>query len=287
MPFDVSVLHPPDLTIGLPLQFIPPLPMAGYQAAIQAGLVGLGGIAAVRHYMGRGKRAQASRTRRAKFRRPRYRIGKRWIKGKSRTGGYYGRFNQGGSNRPELKFHDVNVTTGGASTTLTVFNASLLLIAQNTTETGRIGRKIQLKSITTNFHCFVPDPATNPTHDALQIYLILDRQCNGANANLADFVDDTTNFLGMRNLANTQRFVTLWKGQYTFIPTAGAGNGTADTWGHSGHDFTIHRKMNIPVEYDGTTGTITEIQSNNLFWAVRSRHGFVDLALFTRIRFTG
>ncbi len=235
------------------------------------------------------KGAQAARVRRSRYRRP-----KRWIRGKSRTGGYYGRYNKvgyGGSRGKERKFRDFIYDDALVSTTWVVMptaSETILKIPQGTGESQRIGRKILVKSLTSMFHCFIPTTSgALGLHDNITIKLILDTQANGAVPPSADVVETATEIKTFNNLANSGRFKTLWTRKLNLQHQAGAGNGSTNVWGGQAVDFTVHQRLNMPVEYDGTTGVITEIQSNNLFYLSCSNHGHIGFTSRSRLRFTG
>lgn len=223
-------------------------------------------------------------------------------RGYLRTGGYFGRFNTGGAysrlrrggyNRPEHKFFDTVVagTFTAAEVVQTGGGEDLLAIAQGTTESTRIGRKIIVKSIHCQgrvTHAGAEDSATIPNPLQIKLSLIWDKQANGAVPANTD-VYETTDILHFNNLANKGRFVTLYTFEENLAPLAAGGTGVTGDWSGETKSFEFHKKCHIPIMYDSTTGAVTEIKSNNLFWTavanttqatsgftIRNRIRFVD-----------
>ncbi len=206
------------------------------------------------------------------------------MKGTMRVGGYYGRFANGG----ELKFFDVDVddvtiaATGAIST-------SLNLIPQGTTESTRIGRKCRIKQIL--WHAAVRLPATATaasSSDICRIILVLDKQANGAIPGAVTDILETANYLSFRNLANSGRFVFLFDRTMGIAAPGGSGRGSTDTLQFSQLDKHLHffKSCSIPVEFDNTTGAITEIRSNNLILLTISKVGVASLDSHFRLRFS-
>ncbi len=229
-----------------------------------------------------GKEPRKKAMRRGKFRaRSRYRSSGAMVP-------YKKRYFRGKGDEKEYKFHDVSTDDAVVSTTWLSTGRSLLLIAQGTDESERIGRKIMVTSITTKVHVFLPCTTNSClTHDTFIIKLMLDTQCNETDASNADIVDQVTNYQSFNNLANRTRFVTLWSKVVNLQNVSGAGNGTTNTFGEMSVDFTMHHRAMIPIEYDAVTGAVTSITSNNLFLFSCSRHGLCGYISRTRIRFTG
>ena len=64
------------------------------------------------------------------------------------------------------------------------------------------------------------------------------------------------------------------------------GNGTAnDTLGVNIND-SFYKTCNMPIEYDSTTGAITEIRSNNIGVLLLSRNGVCTFGSKFRVRFS-
>lgn len=199
-----------------------------------------------------------------------------------RTGGYYGRFSGAGA---EQKFFDTALSFTANITGVVPATGQLVLIPQGTTESQRIGRKCVIKSINIRgFQYFAPGAAATAT-TSTWIYIVVDKQANGAAAAVTDVFVANTLATTFRNLANSQRFVVLGKIKTTF--TASAGVTTA--YNPVSRTFDWYKKCSIPMEYSSTTGAITEIKSNNIFLVAGSDGNTDDLVTVAgncRIRFS-
>lgn len=202
--------------------------------------------------------------------------------GIERTGGYYGRFT--GKNA-ELKFFDTTNNFLCDITGEVPATGQLALIPQGTTESTRIGRKVQIKSIQIRGVFTFNPAATNPGADTVHMYLILDTQCNGAAATVPDVFTGTALREALPNIANSQRFTIIKKFTIKFQSMAGIHG--ALTWEVTPLDY--YKKCSIPIEYSSTTGAITEIRSNNLFFIAGTSAATDDLIQFngtTRLRYS-
>ncbi len=212
---------------------------------------------------------------RKRFRRGRGR--KRRRSGRYRRAGYYGRYKKSGvsscNSAVEKKFHDFNVATAAAATwtAFTQFN----LIAQGVTESQRVGRKCCIHSVAWKGTVIWAPHAgsTLSVANALQVYVFLDTQTNGAAAVEADmFTVATIPMDSWRNLAQQERFKMLYKKRYYFNRTAAAGDGAVNDTMEVMRNFSGYLKCQIPIEFDASVGAITEIRSNNIFMVYCSRN---------------
>ncbi len=210
--------------------------------------------------------------------------GKRFVPGKSRTSGYYGRYPMTGG---ELKFHDIDIDDAIIAQNGTIFAAGTVhIIPQGTTEITRIGRKAVIKSINWRYNMQLPNSgALNDTSDVVRVILYLDKQCNGAIAAVTDILE-SDNFQSFRNLANTGRFSILLDRTFAIHTAAAAGNGTANDSAAVDRSATFYKQCNIPIEFNSTTGALTEIRSNNLNVLLLSKQGLVVFDSKMRLRFS-
>ncbi len=216
--------------------------------------------------------------RRSTFKKARFRP-RGFRKGYDRTGGFYGRFAKAG----ELKFHDVDlddaVIAAGANVT-----ASINLIGQGVTESTRVGRKCTIKSINWRFNILLPTSATVGRQETVRIILYLDKQANGATAANTDVLE-SADYQSFNNLSNKSRFRTLMDRQYELV-TDSAGDGTTNDSGVDVINDTFFKKCNIPIEFDATTGAITEIRSNNIGVILLAKNGTATFESKFRLRFS-
>lgn len=202
-------------------------------------------------------------------------------RGFTRTGGFYGRYS---GKAPELKFHDISLSDSSISSGGSILLDSWNKIAQGVTESQRVGRKIRIKKIMWRGKWDLPTTTTvSQTSDTIRVILYLDKQCNGATAAVTDVLESAS-INAFRNLANSGRFSILWDRYVTVVCPSGAGSTT--TYGEQTRKFFFSKSCDIPVEFDSTTGAITEIKSNNIGLLVVSDGGFINLVSRVRIRFS-
>ncbi len=199
-------------------------------------------------------------------------------------GGMFGRFRaRRGGRRPEKKFMDLVLSDSAFSTTgsslvstssqtpITSTN-SIVGIVQGTGENQRIGRKCTITNIHVRFSFEKSDilaadlSAAKNSHDTVRVIIWWDKQCNGTAPAASDILD-TDLYNSFRNMANIQRFTILYDSLFSFnAGSIGAGNGTANDSQNIHRDLIkkVNLKCFIPIEFDSTTGAITEIRSNNI-----------------------
>lgn len=164
-------------------------------------------------------------------------------------------------------------------------------ITQGVTEQNRIGRKCVIRRIEMLGTVGVPEylGVTPPNSDTTRIIVVLDRQCNGATATVAG--DDgplhVATWAAFWNLCNQGRFVILADHWTTFnynnmTEIAGPLFSASEVQ----RPFKLNKKVNIPVEFVGSTGAIGTIRSNNIFVVAISRLGEGNCNIKVRVRFS-
>lgn len=140
----------------------------------------------------------------------------------------------------------------------------LCLIPQGSGAEARNGAKCVIKSIQIRGSIGnVPAGATVSSSTA-HIYVIQDKQANGAAAAVTDVFTGTNFASAMRNITNYRRFTVLKHFYRTFNPNAGV----AGAYNNEQFHWEWYKKVNIPIEFNSTAGAITEITSNNIFLMV-------------------
>ncbi len=173
----------------------------------------------------------------------------------------------------EIKFHDVSIID--VVVTTAEVQGPLLTIAQGTTESQRIGRKITITSIHMYAVCEIKETVDlRFTAEIIRVIVFQDKQANGALPGILDLME-TSNMLSFRNLSNSGRFIFHYDEFHNISCTAGAGNAG------SGINFSrnlapvieFHKDVRIPIEYDNsvTTGVVSSIRSNNIGLLLMSR----------------
>lgn len=182
------------------------------------------------------------------------------VKGKERVSGFYGRYNLPGGGS-ENKFFDTALSFNFDNTGEVPATGQLSLIPQGVTESTRVGRKAVVKSIHIRGNAIYIPAASTIGADLCYLYVVLNKQCNGAAAGVTDVLTSNNMNAGMINLANSERFVILKRFVLDFESSAGVSTAySADTM-----QVEWYHKCNIPLEFSSTTGAITELKSNNIF----------------------
>ncbi len=208
-----------------------------------------------------------------------------FVKGKDRVGGFYGRYGTSalGSDK-ERKFFDTALSFSFDQTGEIPATGQLNLIPQGVTESTRIGRKAFIKSIQIRAKMLYTPGASAIGTDNCDLYLVLDKQANGAAAAITDVFDSATLQGAMLNLANSGRFQIIRHWPMVFASAAGV----SGAYARQAKQFNFYKKCNIPVEFSSTTGAITEIRSNNLFLCAGSgtEDDLVSVGGTCRLRYT-
>lgn len=206
----------------------------------------------------------------------------RVARGYTRRTGFYGRFPPSGN---ELKFFDTTVGSLFDATGEVLSGGQLCLIPQGVTESTRVGRKCVIKSIQARgVISFLPAAGTTGT-DTVSLFLVLDKQANGAAAAFTDIFVGTNAVRALRNMANSSRFMIIKRWDIPMNSTAGV----SGAYSNNKKIFRYYKRCNIPIEYSSTTGAITEIRSNNIFLAGGSDTDLDDvtgIAANFRVRFS-
>jgi len=161
----------------------------------------------------------------------------------------------------ELKYFDTALAFNCDSTGEVVATGQLCLVPQGATASTRIGRVINVRSVWIRGDILFSPGTSTAGSTNISIYLVLDRQCNGAAASATDVFTSVIFTRAMPNLENTDRFKILGKWIYALNTRAGVKGDFATVVRH----FEKRIECNIPIEYSGATGALTEIRSNNLF----------------------
>lgn len=167
---------------------------------------------------------------------------------------------------PELKFFDTHIVVVTIPTSGGIVFTSLNRIPQGITESTRIGRKCTIMKLNLRFSLtYTPGTTSSLRGQVARIIVYQDRQTNGADAVVLDFLE-TSKTESFRNLANTRRFHTIHDESYTFNRLTLATKFDANAWvsAQVNQWIEVNKSVNIPLEFDGATGAITELCTNNI-----------------------
>lgn len=189
----------------------------------------------------------------------------------------------------ELKFHDLDINDSAIAAGATIAEDSVLTIAQGTDESTRVGRKVTVRSIHWRFSVSQnsqADQADPPKGDVVRVLLYLDKQANKATAATTDILE-SADYQSFNNLANKRRFRTLMDRTYVVGYNLAQTDGTnTGAYPETLVEDMFHKKVNIPIEYDGSTGAIGQMTSNNIGVMTLSKNGTAVFESKMRVRFS-
>lgn len=199
--------------------------------------------------------------------------------------GNFGRYNKLPSNN-ELKFFDTTLAFTYDATGEVPATGQITLIPQGVTESTRVGRKCVIKSIWIRGTNILVPAADTVGSSECYLFVMLDKQCNGAAAAIGDSLTGTNMATAMPNLENSDRFQVLKKLRFNMTAQAGVQGAFA----RKSVPIDCYIKCNIPIEYDSSaaTGALTTIRSNNIYLLAGTDGGSDDLVSFAgtcRLRF--
>lgn len=177
----------------------------------------------------------------------------------------------------ELKNIDVigsTITVASSSGLISLING----VAQGTTATTRLGRRIQMKSLF--IRAEIRMAPTTAGASPIRYLVIYDKQTNGT-APAATDVLTTDALYSPMNLSNSRRFVVIFDKVWPCLGTAGPQSITVEKY----------IKLNLPVEFNtGSAGTVGDIQTGSLYTLLYQDAGLITLAppgaFYTRVRFS-
>nr|DAE89245.1 MAG TPA: capsid protein [Cressdnaviricota sp.] len=178
--------------------------------------------------------------------------------GFTRSVGFYGRY---GAGSQERKFFDTALNFAIDATGEVPATGQLILIPQGDTESTRDGRKATIKSVQIRGNLIYVPAAAATAAAITNMYLVLDTQCNGAAASAAEVFTGTDFSTAMLNLNNSGRFRILKH----WVHTWNSGAGATTAYNNVAKQVEFFKKCEVPVDWSGATGAITEIRSNNIF----------------------
>ncbi len=231
--------------------------------------------------MKRRRRSYSYTPRRTKRRTRKRSASKKYAgKGYTRTSGVYGVFTK--KSKKELKFFDKLTLKNPVPVAGEVNN--LNLVPQGTSQSTRIGRLMTVKSINLNLEYRLNAVSTTAAWDTVRMMLVVDRQANGTTATVTQVLEASLP-QAFYNLNNSRRFLVLWDKLLNMNATAAIGTGVATS--ERGINIRYRKRITIPIDFNNTTGAITEIRSNNIFLLQLSSTGNALTTVQSRIRYYG
>lgn len=145
-----------------------------------------------------------------------------------------------------------------------------------TTPQCRIGRKILVKSLLIT-GTISTSAVSGDVTDIVYLYILKDKQANGAYPGISDIWSNVAPSQCLRNLDFGKRFKILKSLKWTLAANDAALPRV--------EDFEVFIKMNLPVVYSGATGAIAEIKENNIVVVWGSDKGNSTVNCASRVRF--
>lgn len=177
----------------------------------------------------------------------------------------------------EVKFFDTLLDFQIDATAEVPATGQLCLIPQGAADNRRIGRVVEIVKIEIHGVVWYVPGASTTGSTCAEIWIVLDKQANGAALTIASLLETGTNLcIAMPNAEEGDRYVVLGKLVYAMNARAGVSGG------YSNHMENVYWSYDcsIPIEFSGATGAITEIRSNNICLVAGSYPGddvvFVD-----------
>ncbi len=191
----------------------------------------------------------------------------------------------------EVKFLDTTINDAAVTMTGQVSN-SFNLIVRGDGDSERIGRKVWIKSIHVRFEYFLPQQTNQAdigVGDQLRIMMIQDKQANGAPSTVLNILETAVKE-SYRNLANSSRYRVFYDRNVVLNRRVAVTDGTNTSTSPTviGHFEKYTRINTVPIEFDGATGALSEIRSNNFFMLFISQVGVIGVQnSLVRIRYNG
>lgn len=186
----------------------------------------------------------------------------------------------------ELKYFDKTLSFNFDNIMEIPATGQLVPINQGAEQDDRIGRKIVVKSLLIKGTLlYTPTLGTEP-ETTCYLYVVLDRQTNGAAAAITDIFTSTAGNTALPVVANNKRFKVI-KAMMFDLPLISSSTSNVSPPVQVAMQY--YKKLNVEIDYADTGSAIGSITSNNLF-LVAGSVGADDKVAFSgaaRIRFIG
>jgi len=190
-------------------------------------------------------------------------------------------------NKAELKVFDTALSFNLDATGEVPVTGQLCFIQVGDTLNNRDGAVVHVKSLQIRgLLNYVPGAAANAA-STMYIYIVQDKQCNGAAAAITDVLTSTAMKSALGNVPNQYRFKILKRIVVPMISSAGV----TTAYNNVVSPVEEYIKLNgLELRYTASAGAITDLASNNIFLLAGTDGGSDDLCSFegtARLRFTG
>lgn len=222
------------------------------------------------------------------YKRRRYQRKKRRFyipRGYGRVGGAYDRYQLA----REKKYHEDSGTTVFTSPSWTIWDESLINVPAGTGPTQRIGERIYVHSLHFKgwYRTFFQSGDVHSSN-VVRVQVVQDMQANGVQAGAGEHMEGGVDVNSFRDLNKVGRFKVLK--DFCFTQKYSADFQTNSTDVATKVAFNLKFRRPIVINFNGTTGGIAEVMSNNIYIVAchSSTAWTVDPAMVgqSRIRFT-
>lgn len=190
---------------------------------------------------------------------------------------------------PEVKFFDsvfpaASVPAGPAS----LIDSTIVNMVNGVGPSDRIGRKVKITRIDYSLSVLLAANVSGINTEAFRFDIWLDRQANGAAPGPTDLYASTAGIPGtcqFVNILNEKRFKRL----HTHVQAINllTGVGVSNPGANVGYKLEGSIYPKTTLEYDASTGNVTDLTSANIFTAWSSDNGYAYCnAVGTRVHYT-
>lgn len=191
-------------------------------------------------------------------------------------------------NQQESKAFDTALAFSFDTTGEVPATGQLCFVTTGDTLANRDGAVIQVKSLQIR-GAYRYAPAAGATAATnVYLYIVQDRQANGAAAAITDVLTSTNMSSALGNVPNQFRFKILKRIVLSLVASAGVTAAYNDVTGTI--DEYIRFKVPLEIRYTASAGAIGDLASNNIFLLAGGDAGGDDVVTFggtARLRFTG
>jgi len=193
-----------------------------------------------------------------------------------------------GLQRQELKAFDTALSFAFDATGEVPATGQLCFVQTGDTLNNRDGAVIMVKSLAIRARWVHQPMAAATSAGTIYLYVVLDKQANGAAAGVTDVLTSTDLSIALGNVPNQYRFRILRKIAIDLSSQAGVTTAYNNVNGHI--DEYIEFKKPLEIRYTASAGAITDIASQNIFLIAGATSGIDDTVTLVgtaRLRFTG
>lgn len=208
---------------------------------------------------------------------------KRWMKGRAPIANY-GRATTA-LNSQELKVKDTAISTL-VDTTIEVIN-QIALITEGDGASNRDGQVVKVKSIRITGRVSQVPAAAAVSAPIFYLWVVLDKQPNGAALTVTDYLTSTTAHLALPNTSFEWRFKTLTK----IVIPLNSSAGVTTAYNNYAMPVDVFYKFKTPLEirYSASAGAVGDLATNNLCLVAGAADSddTISFSGTARLRFTG